>query len=43
MSNAGPVKIQLRFRERCAVNMSARREYSTGTSKDMDGIAPRAE
>jgi hypothetical protein len=43
MPNAGPMKIQLRFRERCAVNMSARRECSTGTAKDMDRIAPTAE
>ena len=45
MPNAQPVKIQLRFRERCVVNMSARQERSTGAAKDMDmdGISPTAE
>jgi len=51
MPNARPVKIQLRFGERCVVNMSARQERSTGvaenlsegSAEDMDRITPTAE
>jgi hypothetical protein len=49
MPNAGPVKIQLRFGERCVVNMSARQRRSAGAAKgaaaaeNMDRIAPTAE
>lgn len=45
MPNARPVKIQLRFRERCVVNMFARQERSTGAAEDMDmdRISPTAE
>jgi hypothetical protein len=43
MPNAGPVKIQLRFGERCVVNMSARQRRSAGAAKDAVGRAETAE